>query len=752
MDFENNKYETNETKYDNESKAFVTQNSPITQTQKLNKLFNNKIKALSIIAGIILIFFFVYFSIKNKKKKPLNLNEIINNNLINKAASKFRVKEPIEEKSEIFNSIHSSKWIVITSINRPNFCINKILNASEPWKIVVVADKKTNDLYWSRFKDSVKLYYLSIEDQLKLGYNILKFIPFNSYSRKNIGYLYAIQHGAKEIFDMDDDIFFFNLFGLNLYPEYYTFYAENNNGTFMVNPYCYHGHTTIWPRGYRLKDINQKSENRFRRIPSRGLNLNHLIFQGALNINPDVDSIFLKTRTNKKFPMNQFFYLYGPLTYLPGNFVPINSKNTRYKYDVFPAIALPTSVSRRVCDIWRGYIAQRYSWIYNGTLLYNRPFADHLRHYHNDSLDLIEEKDLYTKLDKLLDAINIDVDPNIQHPSDFLIKLIEILIDNEILGKNDLDMYKAFIADLNSFGYNYNLNFEKKIQRDEKKLLKIYSDFYYYFPMKNETLLQNNKLKRNQIFRHKDTQKKYNDILLTIVYNYPFLTKSNDYMLKLYHDYFPNMIFLYPGEIENNETYLACPESYMGYYYYKCVKRVYQRFPNYRGYIFLMDDNYLKVWELENLDFNIPWLNHYFYRFREYNTLQYIEAKKVFDINPKWRTMYRKFLRSDILAYSVSDLYYLPNEDLAKFSTMVDEWYKQRVFLETAIPTMIALLLKPKYQVFFFLALWNEGREMVVKFLRTEESQITIHPIKFSNVTLQDVVSKYIFFMNAKEY
>ena len=114
--------------------------------------------------------------------------------------------------------------------------------------------------------------------------------------------------------------------------------------------------------------------------------------------------------------------------------------------------------------------------------------------------------------------------------------------------------------------------------------------------------------------------------------------------------------------------------------------------------------------------------------------------------------MYRKFLRSDILAYSVSDLYYLPNEDLAKFSTMVDEWYKQRVFLETAIPTMIALLLKPKYQVFFFIGLWNEGREMVVKFLRTEESQITIHPIKFSNVTLQDVVSKYIFFMNAKEY
>ena len=752
MDFENNKYETNESKNDNESKAFVAQNTPIIKKQKLTELFRNKKKVLSIIAGIILIFCLVYFFIGNHKKKPLNLNEIIKNNLINKQISKIKVKELSEEKAEIFNSTHSSQWIVITSINRPNRCISRLLNISEPWKIVVVADKKTNDLYWRIFKDSVKLFYLSIEDQLKLGYNILKYIPFNSYSRKNIGYLYAIQHGAKEIYEIDDDIFFFNLYGLSHYLENYTFYAENNNSTFMVNPYCYHGHSTIWPRGYRLKDINQNSETKFRRIASRGLNLNHLIFQGLLNINPDVDSIFLKTRTNKKFSMNQFFYLIGPLTYLPGNFVPINSKNTRYLYDVFPALALPTSVSRRVCDIWRGFIIQRYSWIYNGTLIYKRPFADHLRNYHNDSLDFIEEKDLYNKLDKLLDSINIDFDPNIKHPSEFLIKLVEILIDNEILGKNDLDMYKAFIADLNSFGYNYNLNFEKKIQRDEKKFLNINSDLYYYFPKKNETILQNNKLKRNQLFRHKDTQKKYNDILLTIVYNYPFLTKSNDYMLKLYHDYFPNMIFLYPGQIENNETYVACPESHMGYYYYKCVKRIYERFPNYRGYIFLMDDNYLKVWELENLDFNIPWLNHYFYRFYEYDTLQYIRAKKVFDIHPEWRNMYRKFLRSDILAYSVSDLYYLPNEDLAKFSSMVDEWYNQRVFLETAIPTMIALLLKPKYQVFFFVALWKEGRDTVVEYLRTAESQITIHPIKFLNVTLQDVVNKYIFFMNAKDY
>ena len=140
--------------------------------------------------------------------------------------------------------------------------------------------------------------------------------------------------------------------------------------------------------------------------------------------------------------------------YLPGNFIPINSKNTKYLYDVFPSLPLPTTVSKRISDIWRGYIMQRYSWIYNGTVVFNSPNADNKNKHKNDYLHLIEEKDLYFKLDNLLESINIDIDSNINHPTEFLINLIKILVDKGILGKNDLDMYKAFIDDLNSFGYN----------------------------------------------------------------------------------------------------------------------------------------------------------------------------------------------------------------------------------------------------------------------------------------------------------
>jgi len=44
----------------------------------------------------------------------------------------------------------------------------------------------------------------------------------------------------------------------------------------------------------------------------------------------------------------------------PGNYIPINSQITRFLYDAFPALALPTTVAFRVCDIWRGFIMERF--------------------------------------------------------------------------------------------------------------------------------------------------------------------------------------------------------------------------------------------------------------------------------------------------------------------------------------------------------------------------------------------------------
>ena len=46
---------------------------------------------------------------------------------------------------------------------------------------------------------------LSDGDQMKMRNSFVESLPWHSFGRKNIGYLYAIANGAKYIWDFDDD-------------------------------------------------------------------------------------------------------------------------------------------------------------------------------------------------------------------------------------------------------------------------------------------------------------------------------------------------------------------------------------------------------------------------------------------------------------------------------------------------------------------------------------------------------------------
>lgn len=51
------------------------------------------------------------------------------------------------------------------------------------------------------------IYFLSSEDQKSIESDFIKDLPWRSFGRKNIGFLYAIARGAKVIWDFDDDNF-----------------------------------------------------------------------------------------------------------------------------------------------------------------------------------------------------------------------------------------------------------------------------------------------------------------------------------------------------------------------------------------------------------------------------------------------------------------------------------------------------------------------------------------------------------------
>ena len=208
----------------------------------------------------------------------------------------------------------SEKWIVMLVNNKPSFSIIKLIQKIKDWKIVSVGNNIYNENQWKHLSLSNNYIYLSIMDQQKLDYKILSFLESNSYSRKNIGYLYAIQQGAKEIYEIDEDIIIKNnkTFDINIDNILQLCYGERND-SLMINPY-----------------------NNFYLINSKQLLLKPLVYQGLINGIPDLDSIFFNTRAKKNFKIDFNFAKIYPLIYFPGNYIPLNSKNTKYMYDIFP--------------------------------------------------------------------------------------------------------------------------------------------------------------------------------------------------------------------------------------------------------------------------------------------------------------------------------------------------------------------------------------------------------------------------------
>ena len=209
-----------------------------------------------------------------------------------------------------------------------------------------------------------------------------------------MGYLKAIQQGAEEIYETDDDNEIVSGQLPNLARGYYVYDGTNRT---VVNPYAYFGYPSIWPRGYPLDQIRpEMTAEPFSRVVAHPQ-----ILQGLADKDPDVDAIFrqacmhlsstfttyflapprkiagvqnrhlislfpnalasatLRVWCRLTQPMGIVFDKMSPAVVLPeGLMCPFNSQNTLFGRDALWAMLIPVTTSFRVCDIWRGYWAQ----------------------------------------------------------------------------------------------------------------------------------------------------------------------------------------------------------------------------------------------------------------------------------------------------------------------------------------------------------------------------------------------------------
>uniref|UniRef100_A0A914VVM8 Uncharacterized protein n=1 Tax=Plectus sambesii TaxID=2011161 RepID=A0A914VVM8_9BILA len=311
------------------------------------------------------------------------------------------------QMQQIVASGQSDKWIVVTTINYPTDAV-KALAEQTGWRVVIVADKKT-PTDWSL----AGCDFLSIDMQKQLNFAVSSLIPYNSYTRKMIGYLYAIQNGAQWIYDTDDDNQPVDV-GIKLFDTQSTVsglsygeecYPDCNSTRPLFNAYAFWGQPDIWPRGYPLEEVRKvNNETQYtlcktQRVPA--------IQQGLVLQDPDVDAVYRLLNADEATGLDVNFNRHAPPIILnPGTFCPFNSQNTLFHYNAFWSLFLPVSVAFRVTDIWRGYFAQKLLHLSGNRLGFYPVNAIQKRNAHSYLADFKDETQLYVDAGKMVEFIS----------------------------------------------------------------------------------------------------------------------------------------------------------------------------------------------------------------------------------------------------------------------------------------------------------------------------------------------------------
>ena len=280
--------------------------------------------------------------------------------------------------------------LVITTIAAPTAAIVRFRELLEGWPIIVVGDRKTPTPWQVEGIDYIP-YDVSSS-------SLAAMIPPDSYSRKNLGYLAAIQAAAPVIVETDDDNFPYDTFGTAL-SHRVTGSEVRESG--WVNVYQAFTTQPVWPRGLPLSVVGPT----LRRGLVRGetTQAECPIQQFLADGDPDVDAIYRLTRGDAVTFQGE------PLILRPGTYSPLNSQNTVWWPEAYRLLYLPSHVSWRVADIWRGLVATAIAQVRGWTLAVLPPTVHQDRNPHDLMKDFREEIPVYLEtasvLDRLIDAV-----------------------------------------------------------------------------------------------------------------------------------------------------------------------------------------------------------------------------------------------------------------------------------------------------------------------------------------------------------
>lgn len=277
-----------------------------------------------------------------------------------------------------------------------------------------------------------------LDRQLGLELELASICPVGHYTRKNIGYLLAMERGASVIVETDDDTVASDRF-LMRRERVRTVRAVADAG--WVNVYRYFTDEPIWPRGFPLDAARAATAA----DDAVGIvEVDCPIQQALVDDDPDVDAVY-----RMLFSLPFTFERRPSVALTAGSWCPFNSQNTTWWRDAFPLMYLPASCSFRMTDIWRSFVAQRVAWANGWGVCFDEANVVQRRNDHDLGKDFADEVSGYLQNRAICSALEtLDLEPGVEHLGANVRRAYTLLVERGWLAEHELVLLDAWLADV----------------------------------------------------------------------------------------------------------------------------------------------------------------------------------------------------------------------------------------------------------------------------------------------------------------
>lgn len=289
------------------------------------------------------------------------------------------------------------KYIITTTINLPTIATKKFAKIAkrDGWIFVIIGDTKTPHEEYLELQDEYHPYviYFHPAKQTEMYPELSEAIGWRTIQRRNIGFVYAYNHGADIVATVDDDNIPYDDWGTDLYigkEVEVDYWAPENN---IFDPLSVTNYPHLWHRGYPIDYLQVRD-----RVTYLGKKKVTPLIQADLwDGDPDIDAMCRLTFK----PMCKF-NITGP--FAANKPSPFNSQNTFIHRDALKHYAVWPYVGR-MDDIWGGYYTQKMigtdKLIYNRASVYqDRNVQDLIRNLENEIIGYRNTLDFTTNTNK----------------------------------------------------------------------------------------------------------------------------------------------------------------------------------------------------------------------------------------------------------------------------------------------------------------------------------------------------------------